>query len=133
VQLTLALGPTVTEQVEPLLHASEQDCPQLPMQLFLSVQVAEQLPPLQPPWDRSQLAPDGQTQLDPVQEGACAEPQPPIAHSITADNDKSIFLIIFIGSSLSATTAVSMSSDPSIDRSLAATRGVRQHLELLGS
>lgn len=97
-QLTLALGPTVTVHVEPLLQASEQDGPQLPMQLFLSMQLAVQLPPLQPPWARSQLAPEGQAQLVPVQDGACAEPQPPIASSITADNDQSTLLSVFIGS-----------------------------------
>ncbi len=69
-QLTLALGPTVTVQVEPLLQASEQDCPQLPIQLFLSLQLAEQLPPLHPPCERSQLTPEGQVQLVPVHDGA---------------------------------------------------------------
>jgi hypothetical protein len=92
VQFTLPLWPTVTVQVEPLLQASEQDCPQLPMQLFWSVQVAEQLPPLQPPWDRSQLAPEGQTQLVPVQDGACADPQPLIARRETpAHTNSSLF------------------------------------------
>ena len=59
-QLTLALGPTVTVQVEPLL----------PIQLFLSLQLAEQLPPLHPPCERSQLTPEGQVQLVPVHDGA---------------------------------------------------------------
>lgn len=95
-QLTLALGPTVTVQVVPLLHAREQDWPQLPMQLFLSLHVAVQLPPLQPPCDKSQLAPDGQAQLVPVHDGACADPQPTIPSSANPTTDIIKSLKVFI-------------------------------------
>ena len=92
-QLTLALGPTVTLQLELPLQASEQDAPQLPLPSLPLVQVALQLPPLQPPWDRSQAVPAVQVQLDPVQVGGCAELQCTVVSSARPHRAIPMFLI----------------------------------------
>jgi hypothetical protein len=98
-QLTLALGPTVTVQVDMLPQAREQDCPQLPIHSFLSAQARLQLLPLQPPCERSQLLPDGQAQLAPVHEGACADWQPTSAtKAIPQRHIVSFFIVIMFAS-----------------------------------
>jgi hypothetical protein len=101
-QLMLPLLPTVTVHIAPLAQANEQDSPQLPVQVLLLVQLIEQLPPLQPPCERSQLAPAGQLQLDPVQVGACAEPQPAMVNRTAPQrgNSQDVYLVIFIGFSI---------------------------------
>jgi hypothetical protein len=93
----LALGPAVTLQVDAPPQASEQDCPQLPTQSFLLAQARVQLLPAQPPEEKSQLVPDGQTQLVPVQVGAgAADWQPTRASSDNPARIRTIFRVLFI-------------------------------------
>lgn len=69
---TLPLGPTVTVQLEPPLQSMLHDSAHEPVHVFEFAQSSEQLPSLQVELPRSQLAPEGQMQDEPVHDGARA-------------------------------------------------------------
>lgn len=73
---TLPLSPTVTSQLESIAQEMLHESPQLPWHTLPSRQASEQLSAPQLLWVKSQLVPEGQVQLAPVQVTGCASPQP---------------------------------------------------------
>ena len=86
-QFTLPLGPTVTSQSELFEQLMLHDGPHVPVQSVMSVQLSEQLDPLQPESPISHEVPAGHEQELPTQVGGGGPSSPHAAVTTSRTND----------------------------------------------